>query len=95
MKGLSKKGRGRKDAYSVVKEEKAKVTIIDYNEAQSQEKEAQTIEECFAFRDTATVTWINVDGLDQADILEKLGNCFGMHPLVLEDILNTDQRPKI
>jgi magnesium transporter len=42
-----------------------------------------------------TVTWINVEGLHQVEILEKLGECYGFHPLVLEDILNTDQRPKM
>jgi magnesium transporter len=41
------------------------------------------------------VTWINVDGLHQVDVLEKLGNCYGLHSLVLEDILTTDQRPKM
>jgi magnesium transporter len=38
---------------------------------------------------------MNVDGLHQVEILEKLGECYGLHPLVLEDILNTDQRPKM
>jgi magnesium transporter len=42
-----------------------------------------------------TVTWINVDGLHQVEILEKLGEYYGFHPLMLEDILNTDQRPKM
>jgi magnesium transporter len=41
------------------------------------------------------VTWINIDGLHQIEILEKIGECYGLHPLVLEDILNTDQRPKM
>jgi magnesium transporter len=41
------------------------------------------------------VTWINVDGLHQVEVIEKLGECYGLHPLVLEDILNTDQRPKM
>jgi magnesium transporter len=36
-----------------------------------------------------------VDGLHQVEILETLGECYGLHPLVLEDILNTDQRPKM
>jgi magnesium transporter len=40
------------------------------------------------------VTWINIDCLSQVDILEKLGTCYGFHPLVLEDILS-DQRPKV
>ena len=77
------------------KSEIPKITIMDYGEAHFQEKETKTIEECFLFKDTPTVTWINIDGLHQVEILEKLGECYGFHPLVLEDILNTDQRPKI
>jgi magnesium transporter len=72
-----------------------KITVMDYDEAHFQEKEIKTIEECFLFKDTPTVTWINIDGLHRVEILEKLGECYGFHPLVLEDILNTDQRPKM
>lgn len=77
------------------REEKVRITIIDYDKAQFQEKEAETVEECFPFKDKPTVTWINVDGIHQPEIVKKLGDCFGMHPLVLEDILNTGQRPKM
>ncbi len=77
------------------KAETPKITIMDYDEAHFQEKEAKTIEECFLFKDKPTVTWINIDGLHQVEILERLGECYGLHPLVLEDILNTDQRPKM
>ena len=76
------------------KAETLKITVMDYDEAHFQEREIKTIEECFAFKDAPTVTWINIDGL-QIEILEKLGECYGFHPLVLEDILNTDQRPKM
>ena len=72
-----------------------KINVMDYDEAHFQENEIKTIEECFIFKDKPTVTWINVDGLHQVEILEKLGECYGLHPLVLEDILNTDQRPKM
>lgn len=41
------------------------------------------------------VTWLNLDGVNQAPVVEKLGNIFDLHPLVMEDILNTDQRPKV
>jgi len=75
--------------------EKTKITIIDYDEAQFQEKEAKTIEECFPFKDKSTVTWINIDGIHEVDIVEKIGKHFGMHPLILEDIVNTGQRPKM
>jgi len=77
------------------KAEIPKITVMDYDEAHFQEKEIKTIEECFLFKDKPTVTWINIDGLHQVEILEKLGECYGLHPLVLEDILNTDQRPKM
>jgi magnesium transporter len=40
------------------------------------------------------VSWVNVDGINQMALLKKLGDCFGIHPLVLEDIANTEQRPK-
>jgi magnesium transporter len=75
--------------------EETKITLIDYDEANFQEREIKTVEECFSFREKPTVTWINVEGVHQVEVVEKLGNCFGLHPLVLEDILNTDQRPKM
>jgi magnesium transporter len=53
------------------------------------------VEECAAYKDKASVTWINVSGISQVTHLEKLGECFQLHPLVLEDILNIDQRPKV
>ncbi len=77
------------------KAEELRITVIDYDEGSFQEKEIKTIEECFLFRETPSVTWINVEGLHEVEILEKLGECYGFHPLVLEDILNTDQRPKM
>jgi magnesium transporter len=74
--------------------EKPKITIIHYDESHYHEAEIKEVEECFVFKSKPAVTWINVDGLHQVDILEKLGSCYGIHPLVLEDIV-TDQRPKI
>jgi magnesium transporter len=77
------------------KAEEARITAIVYDEARFQEQEIKTVEECFLFKDKPTVTWINVDGIHEVEVLELLGECFGLHPLVLEDILNTDQRPKL
>ena len=77
------------------KTDKVKITVIDYNISTFIEKEVQKVEECFSFKRKPTVTWINVDGLHEVEVIEKLGNCFDIHPLVLEDILNTDQRPKM
>ncbi|MBU1147381.1 MAG: magnesium/cobalt transporter CorA [Candidatus Omnitrophica bacterium] len=75
--------------------EKIKISIIDYSEESFKERQGVKVEECFPFKDTPTVTWINVDGIHQVDIIEKLGKQFDIHPLVLEDIVNTSQRPKM
>jgi magnesium transporter len=77
------------------KMDKPRITIIDYDEVQFQEIEASTVEDCFPFKDKPTVTWINIEGIHQVELLEGIGGCFGLHPLVLEDILNTGQRPKV
>jgi magnesium transporter len=77
------------------KDEKVKISIIDYDETQCQEKEAKTIEECFPFKDSPTVTWINIDGIHEVHIIEKIGKHFDLHPLIMEDIVNTEQRPKM
>ena len=72
-----------------------KITIFDYNEESFTEKVAKKVEECFPFKERATVTWINIDGVHDSEIIEKLGKHFRFHPLLLEDIMNTEQRPKI
>jgi len=74
--------------------EAPKITVIDYDDQNFHEVEVKEVAECFPFKQKPTVTWINIDGLHQVDVLEKLGSCYGIHPLVLEDIL-TDQRPKV
>jgi magnesium transporter len=77
------------------KTENVTIDIFNYDEMQFQEKETKKVKECFSFKDKATVTWINVNGIHELEILKELGDCFGFHPLVLEDVLNTDQRPKM
>jgi len=75
--------------------EEVKISIIDYDEEHLQEKETKSIEECFPYKNKPTVTWINVDGLHEIKVVEEIGKCFNLHPLILEDIVDTDQRPKI
>jgi magnesium transporter len=77
------------------KAEEVKITIIDYDQSNFEEREVENVEECLPFKDKPTVTWINVDGLHEVEVVEKMGNAFGIHPLVLEDILHTGQRPKM
>lgn len=71
-----------------------KITVIDYNKDEFQKREGVKAEDCFPFKDKDSITWINIDGVHNTDIIEKIGECFGLHPLVMEDIGNTTQRPK-
>ena len=79
---------------SCEKSDTPKITAIDYDSSHYQEIEVKEVEECFVFKGTPAVTWINIDCLHQVDIIDKIGECYGFHPLVLEDILS-DQRPKV
>ncbi len=71
-----------------------RISVIDYDADRVVEQDISAVEQCIPFRDKATVTWVNVDGVHDAAVLEKLGECFGIHRLVIEDIMSTDQRPK-
>ncbi|MDY6843440.1 MAG: magnesium/cobalt transporter CorA [Thermodesulfobacteriota bacterium] len=75
--------------------EKEKITFTRYNDKFFEEKEVETIEECFIFSEEQTVTWINISGIHDVEIIDKVGKHFDVHPLVLEDIVNTEQRPKM
>jgi len=72
-----------------------RVTLIDYTEKDFTERPVKSAEECLPFRHANSVTWVNVDGLQDPKLLEQLARVMGFHALTLEDILNTDIRPKI
>ena len=75
--------------------EKVKINIIDYNEEHFQEKEVKSAGECFPYKDKSTITWINIDGVHEIKVIEEIGKLFNLHSLILEDIVDTDQRPRI
>jgi magnesium transporter len=72
-----------------------RVTMLDYDEHRVVEKELVQVDDCVPFKDAQTVTWINVDSVTKPGVLENFGRVMGFHALMLEDILNTDQRPKL
>src|ERR1035437_5899281 len=74
--------------------EKVKITLIEYNETEFIEKEYFDIADCINHFDPTMVKWINVDGVHDVTLIEKIGKQFNIHPLTLEDIANTNQRPK-
>lgn len=74
--------------------EKVKITLIEYNETQFIEKKFYDFSECLDAVDPGMVKWINVDGIHKVELIEMIGKHFNIHPLTLEDIVNTNQRSK-
>jgi magnesium transporter len=81
---------GKKDA-----EEPVVITLINYNADKYTEKKGISLEECEAYIDPDSMTWINISGIHKPEIIEQLGKMFHLHPLLLEDVLNTGGRPKM
>jgi magnesium transporter len=73
----------------------AKITITRYSEQNITQRELDSFTECQMVDDPGEVVWININGISQIKNLEKLGECFKIHPLVLEDILDVEDRPKV
>ncbi|MCR4332097.1 MAG: magnesium and cobalt transport protein CorA, partial [Sulfuricaulis sp.] len=77
------------------KSERTRIQLMHYDAAQVVERELEGIEEGVSLRAGTGVTWVHVTGVHDVALLDKLGRGFGLHPLVVEDIANTDQRPKL
>ena len=77
------------------KVEDVRLRVIDYDQSQLKEDALRDIVEAAEFKRTKTVTWINVDGLHDPEVIKQIGTVFDLHPLLLEDVLNTGQRPKL
>ncbi len=74
--------------------ERTSITVMRYDEQNVREEAVEPGRECPRIAPDLAVTWVHVAGLGQVETLQQLGECFGLHPLVVEDIANTDQRPK-
>jgi len=70
------------------------VWMIEYNESDIKETEIQDFEQCTSLSSHKT-TWIDFIGVDQTNDIQEIGTIFDLHPLILEDIANIQQRPKI
>jgi magnesium transporter len=78
-----------------VLETEVRITIVDFNKDIIEEHTVESIEQILQYRNKDTVTWVNIEGLGNVDLIGAIGEHFNVHPLVLEDILNTHQRPKL
>lgn len=70
------------------------VSVYDYDSDQLEVKNLSGIDKCFVYKTSGRTTWINVDGLRKSDV-EALCDHYEIHPLVIEDILSLNQRPKL
>jgi len=75
--------------------EKIRITIFDYDETEYHEEETEHAEACFPFKDRKTNIWIHVKGIHEPAIIEEIGHYYDIHHLILEDVLDTIQRPKL
>ncbi|HRG58617.1 MAG TPA: magnesium/cobalt transporter CorA [Bacteroidia bacterium] len=85
---------GTVEADASLQAEKVVITILQYNESAIQEFVVTNINDLKDLTTNNYVTWMNVDGIHDATIIEKIGSMYEIHPLTLEDVSNTDQRPK-
>ncbi|WP_299781636.1 magnesium/cobalt transporter CorA [uncultured Formosa sp.] len=73
------------------------IEVFNYSPTHVYEKELPKIEDSYAYKSNSTeeVTWININGLNHTKAIENIGELYNIHPLILEDIANISQRPKI
>ena len=71
------------------------ITLFDYDQLSCEEKQIEAASELKHLKETALNSWINIDGIHDTNLVAEIGQIFGIHPLVLEDILNPRQRIKI
>ena len=82
--------------YTGAKEQKdIKVELIEYSSQTYRKEDTHDVALAFNKHQPGEISWINVNGLGLTDQIEKLGNHYNLHPLILEDIVDTNQRPKI
>lgn len=74
--------------------ERIRLSLIEFNETDFIEREFYDVSECLDHVNPNMVRWINVDGIHKVEVVEAIGKRFNIHPLTLEDIVNTNQRPK-
>lgn len=72
-----------------------RIQVVQYTKDQLDEHEFDAVEDCLPYADGPAVSWVNIDGLNHAGSIEKVGRHLGLHPLIIEDILHPHQRPKI
>jgi magnesium transporter len=76
------------------KMDKPDLKLMAYDKEHLIEKQIGSLSEIQAYTHKDGVTWLNINGIHDIDLIKALGDYFSISPMLLEDILNTDQRPK-
>ncbi len=76
------------------KTDKLKIEIIDFGGEEFNMNTLAQPDQCYPTKDHNTVRWINVNGLHDVEAISNIGKQLNLHDLLLEDVLNTNQRPK-
>ena len=76
------------------KSEHVTVTVFRYSTTSCKELHVEQVDQLSSPADESVI-WINVGGVHKVEMVETLGKQFSLHPLLLEDVTNTDQRPKL
>src|SRR3954468_7306888 len=71
------------------------ISLVEFDRVNLEERVIEDVGELLSHLDNQRVTWINIDGLGDIEVLRALGSQFNLHPLALEDVLDTFQRPKV
>ena len=75
--------------------EKSELRIMEYDEETLLEKEIGNLNELTNSKNSEILTWLNIDGVHEVDVIEKVGSLFDLDPILLSDIMHTNQRPRI
>jgi magnesium transporter len=76
------------------KQDKARIDVIRYTETELSELHDATVPQCSAFAHQPGIVWLNVSSIHDVQLIGDLGKCFDLHPMTMEDIVNSTQRPK-
>ncbi|MBT8268110.1 MAG: magnesium/cobalt transporter CorA [Bacteroidia bacterium] len=71
------------------------IELFDYTADTINHRHISTVEEAFNLKKTESNSWLNINGLNHVHSIESIGKHYDLHPLVLEDIVNINQRPKL
>lgn len=72
-----------------------KISVLDFDKENFSEIKNINVEDCFSYKNSNTESWINIDGLHNIETISKIGDFYELHPLLMEDVLNTHHRPKV